>query len=93
MTTPRSGSCSSTRPTIRCKAIRRGRSSRDYYDCYRFCPLYMFCEAIFFATKLRLPNIDASADSVEPKQQNEMRRMRDSAESNEFKGNNDHHIA
>ena len=66
----------STPPTIRCTAIRKGAFSTaiepalgpakpDPGDSYCYLPLYVFCGRHLLAAKLRPANIDASAGSVE----------------------------
>jgi hypothetical protein len=42
------------------------RFFHDYYDCYCYLPLYVFCGRHLLAAKLRRSNIDASAGTVEP---------------------------
>ena len=42
-----------------------GRFFHDYYDCYCYLPLYVFCARHLLAAKLRRANIDAAAGAVE----------------------------
>jgi len=41
------------------------RFFHDYYDCYCYLPLYIFCGRHLLGAKLRPANIDASAGSME----------------------------
>src|SRR6187200_2883829 len=44
---------------------QEGRFFHDYYDCYCYLPLYVFCGRHLLAAKLRRSNIDASAGAIE----------------------------
>src|SRR6187200_1266878 len=44
---------------------QEGRFFHDYYDCYCYLPLYVFCGRHLLAAKLRRSNIDASAGAEE----------------------------
>ena len=44
---------------------QEGRFYHGYYDNYCYLPLYVFCGDYLLCARLRMSNIDASADSVE----------------------------
>src|SRR6476660_9623293 len=44
---------------------QEGRFFHGYYDCYCYLPLYVFCGRHLLLAKLRPPDIDAAAGSVE----------------------------
>jgi hypothetical protein len=44
---------------------QEGRFFHDYYDCYCYLPLYVFCGDQLLAAKLRGANIDGAAGAVE----------------------------
>ena len=52
-------------PTIACIGHQEGRFYHGYYHDYCYLPLYVFCGEHLLCARLRMSNIDASADSVE----------------------------
>src|SRR5207244_8727859 len=44
---------------------QEGRFYHGYYHDYCYLPLYVFCGEHLLCSRLRMSNIDASADSVE----------------------------